>query len=89
MNDDDEAREHFKTAWLEVARRMLDPNDVAWWQFGVYQPVRVDAGGWGFLEVRRIDPGPEAAADIERHEARERHLDDIENGGPLWRWEAG
>jgi hypothetical protein len=53
------------------------------------RPVRVDAGAAGVLEARLLDPEDITDVAIEHHEARERHLADIETGGPLVRWPDG
>jgi hypothetical protein len=79
-------REDFRAAWLEIARLYLfDPE--ARCRFGAYQPIRADAGAWGFLEVRRIDPGPEFRAEIEQAERKAEHLDGMpDDGKPHFEW---
>ena len=88
MSEEEIGREDFRAAWLEIARLYLLDAE-ARRRFENYRPIRADAGGWGFLEVRRIDPLPEFRAEIEWAERKAEHRDDIDNGGPLWRWEDG
>lgn len=45
--------------------------------FRLGHPVRVDAGGWGQLELRHVDLTVEVAAEMEHHEARERFLAEV------------